>query len=168
MADDSPTRGSGRLAARATRRPPRDREQARLRRTGQPGATAEGPTGLKPGTPDRFLQAFRGGPFHTAPLADIPPGLVDLMEVITGEPFPLKVIAAWERIRGFGGYEGLSVDPAMAAQQWLTDPDLAQRRRQPAPLPHTASRAPVASVRAGGRKVDGLAVPPNPDDLGDG
>lgn len=113
---------------------------------------------------DPLAADYERGPFADRVVAAFPPGLLALLERRTGRPPDLNLLAEYERIRAFLGYEGIPPDPHLAARASLVDP-LAKRAQAPpveAPIPTRAGlRAPVARtlLTAGGA--------PDPEDLGD-
>jgi len=90
---------------------------------------------------------------------------VELLERRTAKPFPAELLAEYERIRAFLGYQGIDMSAKLRAGQRLDDgidrgppvtPALPARAR------HLAARTPIATPT-----IPGSLAMPDPDDLGD-
>jgi hypothetical protein len=112
---------------------------------------------------DPLAADYERGPYVDQVVAPFPPGLLALLERRTGKVPDLGLLAEYERIRAFTGYQGIEPDPRLAARASLVDP-LERRATAPtveAPIPARAGlRAPAARIPLSGAQA------PDPEDLG--
>ena len=117
---------------------------------------------------DPYAADFERGPFSDRATAPFPAGALALLERRTGKPADVALLAEWERIRAFAGYEPFEIDGRAEAMRALTD-----SLRSRAAAPPVAAPAPAKSGTHAGRiaRVVGAALAaadgPDPEDLGD-
>lgn len=113
---------------------------------------------------DALLADYQRGPFPTAPVADAPPALFDLLEIETGRKWTPAEVAAFERVRAFLGYEGVVLDDRLAVAQHLQDqhPERAAEGLVP-----VVDRRPTPARGAGAPAKPNPPTGFDPTDLGD-
>lgn len=115
--------------------------------------------------PHPMIRDFEAGPFPHQAVAPFPPEAVELLERRTGQRFPAQLLAEWERIRAFLGYEAFELTPPLVAAQRLEDfreRGPAVEAEPPERARHLAARSPIARP-----EVPAAFGMPDPDDLGD-
>lgn len=103
--------------------------------------------------PNPFAREYEQGPWPAAVVPAATAEHLGLLERMLGRPVSAEEFATWERVRGYAGYSGPALDPALLAAQGL---------RAPAPPPPAASSTGRAVTPP---SVASPAV--NPHDLGD-
>lgn len=130
----------------------------RPRARGTPGHRTE--LGAQP-----LVRDFEAGPFPHQAVAPFPAGAVELLERRTGHRFDPQLLAEWERVRAFVGYEPFVLTPELQAAQRLGD----FREWPPALAPElpaqAAHRATLPKIHA--PDVPGRLAMPSAEDLGD-
>ena len=88
------------------------------------------------------MQAYDQGPFPGVDVAPWPPVLVDLVERQTGKSFGnlAPVLAEYERIRAFLGYDAFEMTSQLQAQQHLSDNHPLRAGREPTIAPASPKR----------------------------
>lgn len=141
---ESPMNGKDFLGSR------RRRKGGDSKRRGQPKPKITGAAQTSTRA-DPLVRAFEQGPFPAVPVQPFPPATVALFERMTGRAFDPDLLATWERVRAFTGYEGVELTGPLQASQWLEDPDEIRAALEPI--------APNAARRRSIRGPSGEAAP---------
>lgn len=132
--------------------------RATRRRQDAPGHTTE--LGAHP-----EIRAYESGPYPALHVAPFPAEAVEILERRTGRRFDPDLLAEWERLRAWLGYEPFELTPELVTSRRLGD----ERDRGEPVAPTAQGRARLqgqASTVRAPTPAAGLGMP-DPTDLGD-